>query len=78
MAPVILDQVSISFGRLPLLDRVGLQIEANEDESAIIAMLLDDYCQRTLHAPIPQPAGVTVSSRPGHAGASRHRRRSRR
>jgi ABC transport system ATP-binding/permease protein len=30
MSLVTLDQVSISFGSLPLLDRVGLQIEANE------------------------------------------------
>ena len=30
MALISLDQVSISFGSLPLLDRVGLQIEANE------------------------------------------------
>ena len=28
----------------------------NEDESAIIAMLLDDYYQQMLHAPLPQPA----------------------
>ena len=27
----------------------------NEDESAIIAMLLDDYYQQTLHTPVPQP-----------------------
>ena len=30
MPLVTLDQVSISFGSLPLLDRVGLQIEAHE------------------------------------------------
>jgi ATP-binding cassette subfamily F protein uup len=30
MSLVTLDQISISFGSLPLLDRVGLQIEANE------------------------------------------------
>ncbi len=30
MALITLDQLSISFGSLPLLDRVGLQIEANE------------------------------------------------
>jgi len=29
-----------------------------EDESAIIAMLLDDYYQQLLHAPVPQPAGT--------------------
>jgi len=30
----------------------------NEDESAVIAMLLDDYYQQTLHAPVPQPSGA--------------------
>ncbi len=29
----------------------------NEDELALIAMLLDDYYQQTLHAPAPQPPG---------------------
>ena len=28
----------------------------NEDESALIAMLLDDYYQQTLHAPVAQPS----------------------
>lgn len=31
----------------------------NEDESAIMAMLLDDYYQQTLHAPPTQPTGIT-------------------
>jgi ATP-dependent RNA helicase DeaD len=31
----------------------------NEDESAIIAMLLDDYYQQMLHAPLPQPTEGT-------------------
>ena len=56
----------------------GRTLAENEDESAIIAMLLDDYYQRTLHAPVPQSGGATVSTGPGHAWASRHRRRSRR
>lgn len=57
---------------------LGRSLAENEDESAIIAMLLDDYYQQTLHAPLLQPAGATVSKRPRHAGASRHGRRSRR
>ena len=36
---------------------LGRSLAENEDESAIIAMLLDDYYQQTLHAPLPQPAG---------------------
>ena len=59
----------------------------NEDESKIIAMLLDDYYQQTLHAPPGEPAQVAASSGPaekgGAGGASgrpkrRPRRRSRR
>lgn len=34
---------------------LGRALAENEDESAIIAMLLDDYYQQTLHAPVPQP-----------------------
>lgn len=36
----------------------------SEDESAIIAMLLDDYYQETLHAPVAQPTGVPVRKAP--------------
>jgi ATP-dependent RNA helicase DeaD len=31
----------------------------NEDEAAVIAMLLDDYYQQSLHAPVPQPEDDT-------------------
>jgi ATP-dependent RNA helicase DeaD len=34
---------------------LALSLAENEDESAIIAMLLDDYYQQMLHAPLPQP-----------------------
>jgi len=40
----------------------------NEDESAIMAMLLDDYYQQTLHAPLPQPS---ETSAPASAAQSR-------
>jgi ATP-dependent RNA helicase DeaD len=51
----------------------------NEDESSIITMLLDDYYQQTLHAPLPQPDG-TPAPEPGRknprgSGRSRGRRR---
>jgi ATP-dependent RNA helicase DeaD len=44
----------------------------NEDESAIITMLLDDYYQQTLHAPVVQPAegGAAPEPRPSRAGSS--------
>ena len=34
---------------------LGRSFAESEDESAIIAMLLDDYYQKTLHSPAPQP-----------------------
>ena len=36
----------------------------NEDESALIAMLLDDYYQETLHAPVPQPSQADTARSP--------------
>jgi len=56
---------------------LGRSLAENEDESAIIAMLLDDYYQQTLHAPLPQPADAPASTRQARAGPG-HRRRSRR
>ena len=60
----------------------------NEDEVAIIAMLLDDYYQQMLHAPLPQPSDAPASSAPasreerkpksGSSGRSRGRGKRRR
>ena len=52
----------------------------NEDESAIITMLLDDYYQQLLHAPVPQPSNTpTKMNQPdaarSHRGRSPRRRR---
>jgi ATP-dependent RNA helicase DeaD len=49
----------------------------NEDESAIITMLLDDYYQQTLHAPVPQPADAPAKKSQPDA-ARHHRQKSRR
>jgi len=55
----------------------------SEDETAIIAMLLDDYYQETLHAPLVQPTGAPQRPAAGPAteaapgGAGRRRRRGR-
>ena len=58
----------------------------NEDESAIITMLLDDYYQQTLHAPVAQPSGVPAPERaprppsdrpPRSSGVGRRRSRRR-
>ncbi len=47
----------------------------NEDESAIIAMLLDDYYQQTLHAPVPQPPESPAAEQRSQPGSGRGRRR---
>jgi ATP-dependent RNA helicase DeaD len=50
----------------------------NEEELPIITMLLDDYYQQTLHAPVSQPSGTPAPERkphPGGAGYNRRRRR---
>lgn len=47
--------------------RLGQSLAENEDESALIAMLLDDYYQQTLHAPVPQagqPPPVSIKVKP--------------
>ncbi len=36
----------------------------NEDESDIIAMLLDDYYQQMLHAAVPQPSDTSPAAQP--------------
>jgi ATP-dependent RNA helicase DeaD len=57
---------------------LGRSLAENEDESAIIAMLLDDYYQQTLHAPLPQPANSPSPMRQGRKGPSRRGRGPRR
>ena len=56
---------------------LGRSLAESEDESAIIAMLLDDYYQLTLHAPLPQPAGSAAPAKQMRTGAARPRRSSR-
>jgi ATP-dependent RNA helicase DeaD len=50
----------------------------SEDESAVIAMLLDDYYQQMLHAPVAPPASISPagpSKKPASPGRPRRRRR---
>ena len=54
---------------------LGRSLAENEDESAIIAMLLDDYYQQMLHAPLPQPSEAPSDKGQKKSGASRNRRR---
>jgi ATP-dependent RNA helicase DeaD len=50
----------------------------NEEELPIITMLLDDYYQQTLHAPVVQPSGTPALERkPQNSGRGRNRQRRR-
>jgi len=49
----------------------------NEEELPIITMLLDDYYQQTLHAPVIQPSGTPAPGKSPQPGAGRNRRRRR-
>jgi ATP-dependent RNA helicase DeaD len=50
----------------------------NEEELPIITMLLDDYYQQTLHAPVVQPSGTPALERkPQRTGGGRNRRQRR-
>jgi ATP-dependent RNA helicase DeaD len=60
--------------------RLGRSLAESEDESAIVAMLLDDYYQQTLHAPVVPPTEIvkpTESQQP-RPPSDRSRRRRRR
>ena len=43
---------------------LGRSLAESEDESALIAMLLDDYYQQTLHAPALPTSQVREASKP--------------
>ncbi len=43
----------------------------NDDELAIVAMLLDDYYQQMLHTPLPQPGDEPPAAAPAPASAPR-------
>jgi ATP-dependent RNA helicase DeaD len=57
---------------------LGRNLAESEDESAIIAMLLDDYYQQMLHTPLPQPDSAPPpapkSRRPGTSYRNRRPR----
>ena len=60
---------------------LGRSLAESEEESAIVAMLLDDYYQQTLHAPVIQPAETSPPAESGpprpQSDHSRRRRRRR-
>jgi len=55
--------------------RLGRSLAENEDESSIIAMLLDDYYQQMLHAPMPQPESAPPAAPKGGGAKDGARRR---
>jgi ATP-dependent RNA helicase DeaD len=50
----------------------------NEEESAIITMLLDEYYQQSLHAPAPRPEGAPATAKPSRPGGGHRSNRNRR
>jgi ATP-dependent RNA helicase DeaD len=59
-------------------DPLARTLAENEEELPIITMLLDDYYQLTLHAPVVQPSGRPAPDRKpesSNAGHNRNRRR---
>ncbi len=52
-------------------------LAGNEDETAIITMLLDDYYQQTLHAPIVRSTGIDVHMKQSPSRQNRNRQRRR-
>ncbi|MCB0202534.1 MAG: DEAD/DEAH box helicase [Anaerolineae bacterium] len=52
------------------------ELAENREELPLIAMLLDDYYQQMLHAPVPQPGFEEADDKPPRA-KSRHRKRKR-
>lgn len=62
-------------------DPLARSLVENEEESAIITMLLDDYYQQSLHAALIQPAdtpAASLVSKPEGRSSSRHGRSKRR
>jgi ATP-dependent RNA helicase DeaD len=57
---------------------LGRSLAESEDESAIVAMLLDDYYQQTLHAPVVQPPEDSQPAQSQQPKEQSHRSRRRR
>jgi ATP-dependent RNA helicase DeaD len=54
-------------------ENLARSLSENEEEFAIITMLLDDYYQQSLHAPAVKPAGAPASAPEQHSGSSGRR-----
>ena len=58
------DRDSLKTERSQRFVPLGQSLAENEDESALIAMLLDDYYQQTLHAPALPTSTPRESAKP--------------
>lgn len=54
---------------------LGRHLADNEDESALIAMLLDDYYQTSLHMPLVEDTGTETAGSDAEMGSRRRKRR---
>ncbi|MFC1569461.1 DEAD/DEAH box helicase [bacterium] len=71
------DRDSLKTERSKRFIALGRSLAENEDESAIIAMLLDDYYQQILHAPA-EPIVKKASTQESSKNSGHHRRKKRR
>ena len=69
------DRDKLKAERIQRFVPLARSLAENEDESAIIAMLLDDYYQQMLHAPLPQPSDVPAATEQRPPGADSNSRR---
>jgi ATP-dependent RNA helicase DeaD len=54
---------------------LALSLVENEEELSVITMLLDDYYQQTLHAPVIQPSGVLAKGKNNRPVVRQYNRR---
>jgi ATP-dependent RNA helicase DeaD len=66
---------SVEMERLQRFVGLGRTLAQSEEEQAVIAMLLDDYYQQTLHARPPAPAEAPASDASQASGGHRGERR---
>ncbi|MEA3296901.1 MAG: DEAD/DEAH box helicase [candidate division Zixibacteria bacterium] len=66
---------SLQTERMQRFVPLGISLGQSEESSALIAMLLDDYYQKTLHAPPPQPSTGEHSLRSDSSRSSANKRK---
>jgi len=64
---------NLEIERMQRFTPLARNLAQSEDESALIAMLLDDYYQQSLHAP-PAPPATAADQSSGASGKSKSKR----